>query len=90
MQNWTVSKSFHKDSFGYDRGDMVTETRQFDSFEAADAYGRDINARHNELAYHITGVFLDSRNFICFDMSEIYDAHDLGNVEWKEPTPEAA
>lgn len=84
MANWTVTKSFHQDGEGHLRGDDVVETISFENFEAADAYGLDINARHNELPYHIASCVLDGRNFIFFDKSEIWEAHQLDMVEWRD------
>lgn len=84
MANWTVVKSFHQDGEGHVRGDEIVETMDFDSFEAADAYGLTINAQHEELPFHISSVVLDNRNFVFFDKTPIFDAHNLYGIDWQK------
>lgn len=70
-----VTFLYHRDSAaGKLRGEKVERTIRFENFDAAEAFGHELNSAYRVLNFHCTNVWIDGGSWTCFDISEIWDA----------------
>lgn len=79
--NVQITKCFHRDTLSFERGMTHVENMTFVNMDDAYDWASQVNLNYAFVDWHITSIYQDSGNFICFDISDIWDAAGDSFVE---------